>query len=105
MTQILLLHRRFLNAILIITVILQEYLEKGWDITFFLQKTLYVKIFYIIFGIGYMGINEGSSYNEPFMSLIKNGAKGIRTHDLSHVKRTLIPAELWLQVEHRGSNP
>ncbi len=33
-----------------------------------------------------------------FIMFIENGTNGDRTRDLSRVRRTLIPAELWFQV-------
>ena len=37
--------------------------------------------------------------NAPFIE--KNGSNGARTHDLSRVRRTLIPAELCFHIFHK----
>ena len=41
--------------------------------------------------------------NRTFRCGFVNGANGDRTHDLSRVRRTLIPAELWLLTEEEYS--
>ena len=45
-------------------------------------------------------VNESREENTPMDGALKNGSNGARTHDLSRVRRTLIPAELCFHTRH-----